>query len=138
MFHRPRLVLQIIGNVGEKPELRKTSTDRSVTNVSVAVDDSYKNAEGVKVERTEWIRGTAWGKTAEILVQYLEKGSKVLLSGKPGIDTWEQEVDGVTSTRTRQTLTISSFELLGGARANGNAAQPQQEAIDVDEDDIPF
>ena len=136
-FHRPRLSLQIIGNVGQKPELRKTATtERSVTNVSVAVDDSYKNSEGVKVERTEWIRATAWGKTAEILVQYLDKGHKVLFEGKPSIETWEQDGE----TRVRQCLTVSSFELLGSPNRGASEASAEADAPaePVDEDDIPF
>ena len=130
-FHKPRFTLQCIGNVGQDLELRKTNSGRDVVNISVAVDDSYKNDQGVKVERTEWVRATAWANTAVILSQYVKKGDKILVEGKPHIETWEQDGE----TRTRQCLTISSFELLGSPR---NSSAPDAPAPEVGEEDIPF
>ncbi len=74
-------MVQLIGNLGDKPTLRKTPTNQDVANFSMATKESYMK-DGQKVEHTEWHRIVAWGKTAELVGRYLQKGSCIYLEGK--------------------------------------------------------
>lgn len=73
--------VQLIGNLGNDPEIR-TVKDKKVAHFSVATNDSYKTAEGVQVNETQWHHLVAWGKIAEIAELYLVKGSEVAIEGK--------------------------------------------------------
>lgn len=85
--------VQVIGNIGADLELKKTPAGKSVVNFSVACNDSFKDASGNKVERTEWVRCTAWDKTAELAAKWLSKGRQVYVEGR--LQTREYEKDGV-------------------------------------------
>jgi len=76
----------LVGNLGRDPEMRYTPSGQAVTNFSVAVDDSYTNNSGERVERTIWFRISTWGKLAEVCNNYLKKGRKVLVEGRMVID----------------------------------------------------
>ena len=68
----------LVGNLGQKPEIRYTQTDSAVANLSLATSESWKDKEtGEQREKTEWHRIVYFGKLAEIAEQYLDKGSKV-------------------------------------------------------------
>lgn len=71
------LNMNIIGNLGAEPKLRITKNGRSVTNLNVAVNDSYTDANGVRVQKVTWFRVAVWGKSAEAAATYLKKGSQV-------------------------------------------------------------
>jgi len=72
----------LIGNVGNTPEVRTTAGDIKVATISLATNDSYKNANGDKVTSTEWHRLTAWRGLADITEKYVSKGSKLAITGK--------------------------------------------------------
>ena len=74
--------VQLIGNVGNDPEIRNLEGGKKVASLTIATKDSYKNDKGEKVEQTEWHRVTAWGKTAEIIEKYVVKGKEVAVEGK--------------------------------------------------------
>jgi single-strand DNA-binding protein len=76
----------LVGNLGRDPEMRYTPSGQAVTNFSVAVDDSYTNNSGERVDRTIWFRVSTWGKLAEVCNNYLKKGRKVLVEGRMVID----------------------------------------------------
>jgi len=82
-----------IGRLGNDIELRYMPNGDAVANFNIAVDDSYKDKQGKKVEKTEWVRCVAFGKTAEFLGQWLHKGKRLLAVGK--LKTREFEKDGV-------------------------------------------
>ncbi|MDY0118935.1 MAG: single-stranded DNA-binding protein [Bacilli bacterium] len=73
--------VQLIGHVGQDPEIKQLESGR-VANFTIATNDSYTNAKGEKVEQTEWHRVSAWGKTVDIIEQFLTKGSHVAVEGK--------------------------------------------------------
>ncbi len=73
--------VQLIGHVGQDPEIKQLENGR-VANFTIATNDSYTNAKGEKVEQTEWHRVSAWGKTVDIIEQFLTKGSHVAVEGK--------------------------------------------------------
>jgi single-strand DNA-binding protein len=74
--------VQLIGHVGNDPEIKTLDGGRKVANLNIATNDSYKNDKGEKVEKTEWHPLVAWGKTAEIIEQFVTKGKQIAIDGK--------------------------------------------------------
>ena len=74
--------VQLIGNVGNDPEIKNLEGGKKLASLSIATNESYTNAKGERVEQTEWHRVTAWGKTAEIIEKYVTKGKEVAIEGK--------------------------------------------------------
>ncbi|MGE6352479.1 single-stranded DNA-binding protein [Flavobacterium sp. NPDC079362] len=74
--------VQLVGNVGNDPEIRTLDNGRKLAHLTIATNDKYTNDKGEKVEQTEWHRVTAWGKTAEIIEKYVLKGKEVAIEGK--------------------------------------------------------
>jgi single-strand DNA-binding protein len=74
--------VQLIGNVGNDPEVRTLENGKKLAYLSVATNEKYTNDKGEKIEQTEWHRITAWGKTAEIIEKYVVKGKEVAIDGK--------------------------------------------------------
>lgn len=74
--------VQLIGNLGKDPEIKTTDSGKKLARFSVATNESYKNANGEKVTETQWHSLVAWGKTAQIVEKYLNKGSEVAIDGK--------------------------------------------------------
>jgi len=74
--------VQLIGNVGNDPEIKNFDGGKKVAHLNIATNDSYKNEKGEKVEQTEWHRVVAWGKTAEIIEKFVTKGIQIALEGK--------------------------------------------------------
>ena len=74
--------VQLIGHVGQDPEIKNLDGGKKVANLTIATNDSYKNEKGEKVEQTEWHKVVAWGKTAEIIEKYVTKGKEIAIEGK--------------------------------------------------------
>ncbi len=74
--------VQLIGNLGMNPEIKDLESGKKVAKFSIATNESYKNAKGEKVEDTQWHNLVAWGKTAEIVEKYLQKGKEIAVEGK--------------------------------------------------------
>ncbi len=74
--------VQLIGNLGDNPEITKLESGKSVAKFSLATNETYKNAAGEKITDTQWHNVIAWNKTAELIETLLQKGSEVLLTGK--------------------------------------------------------
>jgi single-strand DNA-binding protein len=74
--------VQLIGNLGNDPEIITLDNGKKLAKFSIATNESYKNAQGEKVVDTQWHNVVAWNKTAEIVEQYLEKGREIALEGK--------------------------------------------------------
>ncbi|KAF2507443.1 single-stranded DNA-binding protein [Flavobacterium foetidum] len=74
--------VQLIGNVGNDPEIKTLESGKKLAHLTIATHDVYKNEKGDKVEQTEWHRVTAWGKTAEIIEKFVTKGKEVVIDGK--------------------------------------------------------
>ncbi len=74
--------VQLIGKLGNKPEVRETESGRKMVTFSMATNEMYRNAKGERVTETHWHRLVAWGKLAEIAEQYLDKGREVIVEGK--------------------------------------------------------
>ena len=74
--------VQLIGNLGNNPEIITLESGKKLAKFSIATNENYKNAQGEKVTTTEWHNLVAWGKTAEIAENYLEKGKEIAIEGK--------------------------------------------------------
>lgn len=111
----------IIGTLGRDPEMKYMPNGNAVVSLSVATDESYNDKQsGQKVERTEWHRLTAFGKTAEIIGQYLNKGSKAYFEGK--LRTKEYEKDGIKRYSTE--IVVNDMMMLDG-KQDGQQSQQQ-------------
>ena len=74
--------VQLIGHVGNDPEIKTFDGGKKLAKLNVATNESYKNDKGEKVEETQWHNLIAWGKTADIIEKYVTKGKEVAIEGK--------------------------------------------------------
>ena len=74
--------VQLIGNLGNAPEIKDLEGGKKLAKISLATNESYKNQKGELVKDTQWHNVIAWGKTAEIIEKFLNKGSEVCINGK--------------------------------------------------------
>ncbi len=154
----------LIGNVGGDPEVRYLPNGNAVANVTLATSDSWKDKQtGQQQERTEWHRVVFFGRIAEVVGEYVRKGSKMYIEGR--LQTREWEKDGVKRYTTEIVVDMGGqMQLLDGRPQGGEqgmaprpqqqrpapqqsapqqqrpAQQPQQAMPDYDsfDDDIPF
>lgn len=112
----------IIGVLGRDPELKSMPNGNSVVNISVATDEGYKDRQsGNWVEKTEWHSITAYGKLAEIIAQYLKKGSRAYFEGKNKTQEWEK--DGIKRSKT--VVEVYDMMMLDNRSANDAGFAPQ-------------
>ncbi len=74
--------VQLIGNLGNTPEIKVIDNGKKMARFSVATNETYKNAKGERIKETQWHNVVAWGQVAEIAHKYLEKGKEIALEGK--------------------------------------------------------
>ena len=100
----------LIGNLGNKPEIKTLDSGKKLAKFSIATNDSYKNAQGEKITDTQWHNLVAWNKTAEIVEKYLEKGKEVAIEGKLTSRSYEDK-DGTKKYITE--VVVNELLLLG-------------------------
>ena len=137
----------LVGNLGQKPEMRYTATQSAVANLSVATTESWKDKEtGEMRDKTEWHRVVYFGKLAEIVEKYLDKGSKGYVEGKlqtrkwqdkSGADRWTTEIVGneLTMLDSRSGSQQNEFNQDDNSSMGMNDSQ---DAGGLTDDDIPF
>ena len=136
----------ILGNLGNDPEIKYSAAGKAVANITVATSESWKDKNsGEKVEKTEWHRISAFGRLAEIMGEYLKKGSKVYIEGR--IETSKYQKDGQDHYST--SIIASTMQMLDSRGAN-NPAEHHSGAVEqknptyapsqpvLDDSDIPF
>lgn len=125
----------VVGHLGQNAELKFTPSGAAVSTLSLATTESWKDKSGAKQERTEWHRIVVWGKTAEVLAEYLTKGRLVYVEGKLQTRTWEKDGQKRYTTEIR----ADRVTLLGG-RDGGNPARRDEPTADQmpDDSEIPF
>ena len=74
--------VQLIGHVGQEPEIKNLDGGKKVANITMATNEVYYRENGDKVEKTEWHKVKAWGKVAEIIEKYVTKGKEICIEGK--------------------------------------------------------
>ena len=108
----------LVGNVGKDPEIRATQGGMSIASFSLATTDRTKGQDGQWTDRTEWHNLVAFQRTAEIVRDYVKKGSQVYVEGKIQTRSWDDKESGQKKYRTE--ILINDLQLLGG-RAEGSA-----------------
>lgn len=111
--------VHLVGNLGFDPEVREIAKGRKVARLSVATNDSYRNASGERVTDTQWHTVVAWGQTAEMVERLLRKGSPVMLEGRLVHRSYEAK-DGTKRYITE--VVMNNFHLLPGKRDEAAAA----------------
>jgi len=126
----------IIGNLGKDPELKYMPNGKAVASFSIATSQKWKDNDGNQQEKTEWHNITAFEKLAEVIGEYLRKGSKVYVEGRLQTDKWEK--DGVTHYSTK--IIASQMVMLGGKTEKNETedVRPSNDGAQKDESDLPF
>lgn len=140
---------EFIGNLGADPDV-KTVKDKKMCNLSLACSESWKDQNGEKKERTEWVRVVIWSEPlAKVAEQYLKKGSKIYISGQMQTRKW-QDKDGADRYSTEIVLQGFDSKLLmldgrrdggdsGGQSSAPSSERPEQKGgAPAMDDDIPF
>jgi single-strand DNA-binding protein len=145
----------LLGNVGKDPEIRSTGGGTMVANFTLATSDRFQDQQGNWQDRTEWHNLVAFKRTAEIVRDYVKKGSKLYIEGKIQTRSWDDKETGAKRYRTE--IIVNDLSLLsgrddGGSYSRGNAAgaavnedqrQPAgqdgySQSAEISDDDIPF
>jgi single-strand DNA-binding protein len=146
----------LLGNVGKDPEIRATAGGMTVASFSLATADRAKDAQGNWTDKTEWHNIVCFQRTAEVVRDYVKKGSQILVEGKISNRSWDDKTSGEKKYRTE--ILVNELTLLGkpgdGASSGGgysrsNTAsydqrtpaasnQPDYADTGITDDDIPF
>jgi len=134
----------IIGNMGNDPDVRYTTTNKIVVNITVATTEKWKDKNtGESQEKTEWHRIVFFSPLAEIVENYLRKGSKIYIEGKLQTNKW-QDKNG--NDRYTTEIIAREMQMLGSSKSSAKTQAPasqqpapakETERDDFD-DDIPF
>lgn len=126
---------QFIGRLGRDPEVRQMQNGE-VANFSIAVDEVWKDRDGNKQERTEWVNCVAYGGLVKVISNYVHKGDLVYVAGKMKTRKW-QDKNGADRWTTE--IVLSDMQMLGGKR-DSQPTPPRQEsqASFADDGDVPF
>jgi single-strand DNA-binding protein len=145
----------LLGNVGKDPEIRATGGGTMVANFSLATTDRVKDQGGNWSDRTEWHNLVAFQRTAEIIRDYVKKGSKLYIEGKIQTRSWDDKTTGEKKYRTE--IIVNDLSLLSGRGEEGGGGSytrsgsstsfdPRSSAptedygqsAEITDDDIPF
>lgn len=139
----------LVGNVGKDPEIKYTPSGVPVAKFSIATNEKYKDRSGEWQERVEWHNVVAWQRLAEIVGEYVAKGSKVYIEGKLQTSSWEDRQSGEKKYRTE--IVARELVLLGPTRNGDEHATPAPSqrresehepayagAAEITDEDIPF
>ena len=110
----------LLGNVGKDPEIRATQGGMTIASFSLATADRQKDQSGQYVDKTEWHNMVAFQRTAEVVRDYVKKGTQVMIEGKIQTRSWDDKESGQKKFRTE--ILINDLTLLGGGQGkeNGN------------------
>lgn len=122
-----------IGNVGKEPEIRDVGGSK-VASFSIACTEKWKDKNGDRKEKTEWVNCSAWGALAVIVEQYVNKGSKLYIAGR--LETREYEKDGQKRYATQ--INVNTLKMLDGRTNNQKPDEEQRQDQGEIDDTIPF
>jgi single-strand DNA-binding protein len=140
----------LIGNLGRDPEVSYTQSGTARCRFPLATGESYTNNAGERVDRTEWHNIVVWGKQAETVGKYLQKGRQVFVEGRIQTRSWDDEKTGqkryMTEINAQRVIFLGGRGDGGGAPASssgGPSGGPSQgpspsPSFGPDDDDIPF
>lgn len=126
----------LMGNLTRDPELRTTGSGQSVCSFSLAINRSWQDQNGQQQDAVDYFDVTAWGKLAELIAQYLQKGRRCLVQGRLSQSTWEQ--DG--QKRSKVEVVASDVTFLdgpsGGAATTVTSSGPTPSKGGKKDDDV--
>jgi single-strand DNA-binding protein len=135
----------LMGNLTRDPETRTTPSGQTVTNFSLAVNRTWKGADGQQQEAVSYINCVAWGKPGEIIAQYLQKGRALLVSGRLDQRSWDDKESGQKRSTVEVVVEDFNFVDSGGGNSGEGASSnsPSQskkttQASPSDIDDTPI
>jgi single-strand DNA-binding protein len=144
----------LIGNVGKDPEIRSSASGVTVANFTLATSDRFQDAQGNWQDRTEWHTLVAFKRTAEIVRDYVKKGSKLYIEGKLQTRSWDDKETNIKKYRTEiivNELVLLSAREEGGSRPAGSSSSAASfdqrppagvddiaQSAEISDDDIPF
>lgn len=146
----------LLGNVGKDPEIRATANGMTVATFSLATADRAKDPQGNWTDKTEWHNLVAFQKTAEVVRDYVKKGTQLFIEGKIQSRSWDDKESGQKKYRTE--IIVNDLTLLGSKQGGGEssgggyskssntasydqrppASQPDYAETGITDDDIPF
>ena len=146
----------LIGNVGKDPEIRSSASGVAVANFTLATSDRFQDAQGNWQDRTEWHTLVAFKRTAEIVRDYVKKGSKLYIEGKLQTRSWDDKETNVKKYRTE--IIVNDLVLLSSREEGGGSSRPASssssaasfdqrqpagqddiaQSTEISDDDIPF
>jgi len=122
--------VQLIGNLGQEPDIRTNESGKKMARFSVATNDIYRNSRGERIRETLWHTVIAWGRLAEIAEKYLTKGREVALAGKL---VHREYTDKNGMRRFITEIVLNELLMLGGGpRYQNETAEEVEEAEDFD------
>ena len=124
----------LVGNVGQDPEVKYTASGVPVAKVSLATNERFKDKNDAWQDRTEWHSVVAWQRLAEIVGEYVRKGSKVYIEGKLQTSSWEDKESGERKYRTE---VVARDIVLLGTRDNGQEGREKRPAGDLVRSPLP-
>ena len=126
----------LIGNLGKDPDVRYMPSGKAVANVTIATNESWKDRNtGEKQERTEWHNVVFYSPLAEIVGQYLRKGSSVFVEGRLQTRKWQDKTSGQDRYTTE--IIANEMKMLGGRGGAGGSAPFPGEGPEVDSTPTP-
>ena len=96
----------LTGNLTKDPELRHVANDRAVCKISLAVNRHFNDGNGQRQEEGTFVDADAWGRTAEVIDQYFEKGQPILIEGRLKLDQWQDESG---ANRSKMKVVVENF-----------------------------
>lgn len=136
----------LLGRLGQDPEMRYSPSGTAIATFSLATNHRQKSQDGEWIDKTEWHNILAFGKTAEIVGEYLNKGKQVFLEGRLQTSSWEDQ-QGQKKYKTE--IVVSELQMIG---SKGDSASSQTDStpsekakqkemppdVSEEEDDLPF
>lgn len=115
--------VMLMGNLTRDVEIRHTSSNTAVGNFGLAVNRKYKTQSGDQREEVTFVDCEAWGRTAEVMAQYLSKGRPVFIEGRLKLDQWEDRNGG--GKRSKLSVVVENFQFLGSGQGSGQGGGNQ-------------
>jgi single-strand DNA-binding protein len=123
----------LVGNLTRDPQLRHLPSQMPVVEIGLAVNHRYRTAQGEDREEVMFIDCTAFGKQAETINQYCQKGKQLLVEGRLKLETWDDKQTG--QKRSKHKIVIDGFQFLGGRDSGGGGGGNYEQQQGGDESD---
>lgn len=118
--------VMLMGNLTRDPELRYTPKGTAVSDIALAVNRIWNNEQNQRQEEVTYVDITLWGRQAEIVQQYLTKGSGLFIEGRLSLDTWDDKTTG--QKRSKLKVVAENIQLLPSGKGNTGGSAPSSAA----------